>query len=78
MRQQLTIAPDSIGLPSAQVPCSCMWDLVEYLSYQRVAVSYQYEASHFTVTFPRMDQETAQRILDAWTRIPSEELLAAC
>ena len=31
---------DQSGLPYAEVPMSVMWDLVEYLSYQRVAVSY--------------------------------------
>jgi hypothetical protein len=65
-------APDPCGLPCAQVPFPCMWDLVEYLSYQRVGVTYQYHASHFTVTFPRMDLESAQRILDEWAHATSE------
>ena len=77
MRQQLTVRPDATGLPSAQVPFSCMWDLVEYLSYQRVVVNYQYEASHFTVSFPRMDGLAAQRILDEWAQIGARELQPA-
>ena len=72
MRQHLTATPDPCGLPCAEVPFSCMWDLVEYLSYQRVGVTYQYHATYFTVTFPRMDQESAQRILDEWTHAASE------
>src|SRR4051794_25239642 len=52
MRQSLVVVPDASGLPSAKVPFPCMWDLVEYLSYQRVVVSYQYHATHFTVSFP--------------------------
>jgi hypothetical protein len=74
MRQRLIITPDSAGLPCAQVPFASMWDLVEYLSYQRLVVSYQYEASHFTVSFPRMDMESAQRFLDAWSKVPETEL----
>jgi hypothetical protein len=66
MRQRLTVALDSNGIPAAEVPFSCMWELVEYLSYQRVAVNYQYHASHFTVTFPRQDVASAQRLLNEW------------
>jgi hypothetical protein len=54
-----------------------MWDLVEYLSYQRVTVSYQYEESHFIVTFPRQDAPSAQRILDDWCRLSEMELQPA-
>ena len=60
MRQTLVVIPDTTGLPSAEVPFPCMWDLVEYLSYQRVAVIYHYFPSHFTVTFLRTDVESAQ------------------
>ncbi|HVT79721.1 MAG TPA: hypothetical protein VHM90_03610 [Phycisphaerae bacterium] len=77
MRQALTVKPDSAGNPIAQVPFPCMWDLVEYLSYQRVVVNYQYHASHFTVTFPRIDVESAQRILDSWARVPTMEMQSA-
>ena len=57
---------DQSGLPYAEVPMSVMWDLVEYLSYQRVAVSYEYRSTHFTVCFLRSDLVTAQRLLDDW------------
>lgn len=77
MRTQLTVATGPCGLPSAEVPFTCMWDLVEYLSYQRVAVSYQYEASHFTVTFPKQDVDSAQRILNEWSRSTVGELQPA-
>jgi len=73
MRQALTLICDPSGIPSAKVPFPCMWDLVEYLSFQRVSASYQYEASHFTVTFPRMELTTAQRILDEWNRSRTPE-----
>ena len=66
MRQRLTVAADTTGVPHAEVPCTSMWDLVEYLSYQRVAVTYQYQAEHFIVSFPRQDCESAQRVLDEW------------
>ena len=67
MRQRLLLVADVHGVPHAEVPFSSMWDLVEYLSLQRIAVSYQYQATHFVVTFPRMDCNTAQRVLDEWT-----------
>ena len=77
MRQRLSVKLDATGLPSADVPFPCMWDLVEYLSYQRVVVSYQYHASHFTVTFPRMEMEGAQRILNEWASQAVAELQPA-
>lgn len=77
MRQRLSVSLSSDGLPSAQVPFECMWNLVEYLSYQRVTVTYTYQDSYFTVTFPRMDREGAQRILDEWVHASMEELQPA-
>jgi hypothetical protein len=77
MRQSLNVISDSTGVPAAEVPFSCMWELVEYLSYQRVAVTYQYHASHFTVSFPRQDVASAQRLLDEWAKSPSGMLQTA-
>ena len=77
MRERLQVSADANGVPQAQVPFGCMWDLVEYLSYQRVSVSYQYEATHFTVTFPRQEPSSAQRLLDDWARSPSQLLQTA-
>lgn len=68
MRQRLTVHSDENGIASADVPFSAMWELVEYLSFQRVSVNYQYQASHFTVTFPRQDVASAQRLLDEWAQ----------
>jgi hypothetical protein len=51
-----------------------MWDLVEYLSYQRVVVNYAYHASHFTVSFPRCDIDSAQKILNNWGKIKTPEM----
>jgi len=59
---------EQTGLPYAVVPSSCMWDLVEYLSIQRVQVTYDYRATHFTVCFTRTDLTSARAILDEWTR----------
>jgi len=68
MRQRLIAALDDAGLPCAKVPFPCMWELVEYLSYQRVSVVYRHHASHFTVTFQKMDMESAQCLLDDWVQ----------
>jgi hypothetical protein len=79
MRQNLCATLDTTGLPSAEVPCTCMWDLVEYLSYQRLVVLYRYQATHFTVTLPHMDLLAAQRVLDEWVHSePSESQPAYC
>lgn len=59
---------EQTGLPYAIVPSCCMWDLVEYLSFQRVHVTYDYRATNFTVCFARTDQASAQAILDEWSR----------
>jgi hypothetical protein len=73
MRQTLRATLDATGLPSAEAPVTCMWELVEYLSFQRVAVTYHYQAHHFTVTLPHMDLASVQRLLDEWLRAgPSE------
>ena len=69
MRQNLTVfIHPNTNLPTAKVPSAMMWDLVEHLSYQRLAVSYEYRATHFTVAFLRINQETAQGVLDAWAK----------
>lgn len=73
---QVTVS-DRTGLPFAKVPSSCMWDLVEYLSYQRIAVSYEYRATHFTVCFLRTDCASAQHLLDEWASSPAQLLEAA-
>jgi hypothetical protein len=75
MRQRLTVLEDANGVPKAEVPFTCMWDLVEYLSYQRVSVSYQYEPTHFTVIFSRQDAGSAQRVLDRWAAAVTEDAL---
>lgn len=72
MRQKLRVCvSDHSGLPYANIPSACMWDLVEYLSYQRVAVSYEYRSTHFVVCFLKTDQPTAQRMLDEWASSPA-------
>jgi hypothetical protein len=43
-----------------------MWELVEYLSSQRSAVNFTYEAEYFTVTFLHLGAAAAQRLLDVW------------
>ena len=78
MRQALTVMADAAGVPHAEVPCTSMWDLVEYLSYQRVAVTYQYRASHFIVAFPHQDADSAQRVLDEWVHASNGVLQTAC
>ena len=77
MRQHLRVTTNSHGTPTAEVPFNCMWDLVEYLSYQRVSVNYHYESTHFNVCFPRIDGITAQNILNEWASSPANMLQTA-
>jgi hypothetical protein len=77
MRERVVATADPDGLPYAEVPPSRMWDLVEYISFHRVAVIYCYHEPHFTVTFTRSDLETAQGILDEWEKVKSRELQPA-
>ena len=74
MPQRLIVSTDPAGIPKAEVPFSCMWDLVEYLSYQRVTVAYHYQATHFVVTFPPKHLASTQQVLDSWHMSPSHEL----
>jgi hypothetical protein len=72
MRPQLqVIVSKPSNIPCAKVPADAMWDLVEYLSWQRVQAVYNFATPSFTVSFPHLDVETAQRLLDGW-RIAAE------
>lgn len=72
MSSEITIATGRDGLPVAHVPASCMWGLVEYLSFQRVSVTYHFHDDHFEVVFPKSDLATAERLLNDWSH--SDEL----
>lgn len=61
-----TFIAEHSGLVYTRVPGWAMWDLVEFLSTQRTLVHYGYVAGGFTVTFLRIDQESAQALLDDW------------
>ena len=77
MRYTLAVILDPQGIPCAEIPLTCMWDLVEYLSIQRVAATYEYHASHFKVTFTRLDLPSAQHILNQWSRLQAPEMQSA-
>jgi hypothetical protein len=67
MRRKLKVTvSDPTGTPYANIPCDCTWDLIEYLSYQRVTVNYDFQATHFTVAFPKQNVRSAQELLDHW------------
>ena len=68
MRDRLVVTRNENGIPAARVSSQHLWNLVEFLSCQRVAVSYAYEASCFVVSFPRHDVAKAQRTLDEWAK----------
>jgi hypothetical protein len=60
------VITDSQGVPIALIPPQYLWDLVEYLSTQRLSVHYSYRGERFAVSFPRMTLAAAQQTLDEW------------
>jgi hypothetical protein len=68
MRRAYKVMLDrNTNMPYANVAHGEMWELVEYLSVQRTAVSYSYCETHFTVRFLHLDGTQAQELLDEWT-----------
>lgn len=60
------ISADNQGVPVVKVPCQYLWDMVEYLSAQRLSVLYSYHNEYFEVRFPRMAVADVQRTFDQW------------
>jgi len=54
------------GRAYVEVPHCAIWNLVEYLSFQRTSVEYGYTATHITVRFIHLNREEAQKLLDEW------------
>lgn len=59
---------ESSGLPEARIPNEHIWGLVEYLSFHRVRVSYNYDSERFLVCFHQSDLAAAQAMLDEWAK----------
>lgn len=55
------------GVPLVQIDKAEIWDLVEYLSNQRIAANYNYRGDCFIVRFPHLGPAAAQALLDQWT-----------
>jgi len=73
MRDKLVARMESgSGVPLARVPAAAVWELVEYLSWQRERVRYSYEGDCFIVWFLNCDHAAAQRLLDDWAAAPME------
>ena len=64
---------DETGRPCITVPAAWLWDLVEYLSYDRVAVHYRNQGDVFVVCLEQSSVIAAQQIMDDWTH-PSPEV----
>lgn len=65
MQARIAVSIQS-GTPTAEVPCPDLWDLVEYLSFQRVNVRYTLKGDHFAVCFVHQTLEGSQRLMDEW------------
>ena len=64
---RFTISTDTRGVPKAKVPSQYLWEVVEFLSAQRLTVHYTYGGEHFEISFPRMNLDTVQRTLEEWS-----------
>jgi hypothetical protein len=73
LRPRLSVSIDEQGHPYVRVPDVWMWDLVEYLSFHRLNLSYHFEHTHFRVVFRCQSAEKAQRLVDDWASGPSDE-----
>ena len=68
MRQEIHIElTDEAGIPVARVPHELAWDLVDYLSNQRLAVTYRYQEAHVIAYFHHSDRASVQKLLDSWS-----------
>ena len=72
MDRHLNVQTDRAACPFARVPEGGLWNLVEYLSFQRVHVVYHFEKGDLHVTFPTLGPAAAQRILDDWAHAECE------
>lgn len=71
MNRRIEVTPcRETGIPMAHVSSDDIWELTEYLSWQRVPVSYSYGGSDFVVSFMSMGCDAAQRLLDYWAERP--------
>ena len=61
------VLADSANVPLVEVPRAWVWDVIEYLSYQGVAVHYDFNNTHFTATFPKQGTARVQELLDGWS-----------
>jgi len=70
MKEQMELLiSQETGHPCACIPNALVWDLVEYLSVQRVRASYDFDANQFKVSFPGMSIERAQALLNEWLAV---------
>jgi hypothetical protein len=58
---------DESGIPAARVPHELAWDLVDYLSAQRLCVTYRYQATSVIAYFHHTDLAAVQNLLDRWS-----------
>lgn len=66
-RPKFHVRADYEGHPYIAVPDGWMWDLVEYLSYHRLSLTYHFEDNGFRIVFLCQTVQAAQRLLDDWT-----------
>jgi hypothetical protein len=69
---QLAVSTDEKGLPMVQVPSQMLWDMVEYLAEQRLAVHYSYAGDNFEVRFLRMNVAAVRQTLNDWSGVHAQ------
>ena len=68
MRRGIELQQSEKGDPVVRVPGDVAWDLVEYLSNQRIHAVYSFEESRVVVRLDHITMSTAADLLDVWMR----------
>jgi hypothetical protein len=74
MKRSYQLAVDTqTGVPVAEVAHRDTWELVEFLSCQRITVFYSHSENHLIVRFPCMNAASAQQLLSDWERATHQD-----
>ena len=68
LRKIEVVISEATGLPIAEIADRDVWELVEFLSIQRIRVTYTYNLQNFIVSFHHSDVDSAQAVIDEWAR----------
>jgi hypothetical protein len=78
---EISICP-ATGFASVHIADDDLGDLLEYLSWHRVAANYIFEPRGYRVLFPHSDPEVVRKLMDGWLMLqewsPAMDVERAC